>query len=207
MIHILYACTGCHVWPLQWPLNGWVKCINTYRTFRERSLTNVQPHLTIKAHSGSFLLVNLSRQMGIWVTPHLYWLIISYYLKCLMHYQGKTPLYIFFGRLLNSMSCPAVWYIPQVKFLNLILGTPIINSKSNSTHTYIYRSMLCNRIWHLLGNPKLVWEPTRLRKERGYVDLSMDTMHLNDPLTIFGSECSSLTPPLFLLSPRIIMLC
>ena len=39
------------------------------------------------------------------------------------------------------------------------------------------------------------------------MDLSMDTLHLKDPLVLFGYEGSALTLPLFLLSPRIIMLC
>ena len=67
--------------------------------------------------------------------------------------------------------------------------------------------MVCNRSWHLLGNPKLVWHPARLIKEGGCEDLFMDTLHLKDPLVLFGSKGSALTLPLFLLSPRIIMLC
>ena len=39
------------------------------------------------------------------------------------------------------------------------------------------------------------------------MNLSMDTQHLKDPLVLFGSEGSALSLPLFLLSPRIIMLC
>ena len=35
----------------------------------------------------------------------------------------------------------------------------------------------------------------------------MDTMHLKPPLVLLGSEGSAITLPLFLLSPRIIMLC
>ena len=35
----------------------------------------------------------------------------------------------------------------------------------------------------------------------------MDTMHLKDPLVLFGSEASALTLPLFPLVPKIIMLC
>ena len=38
----------------------------------------------------------------------------------------------------------------------------------------------------------LVWHPTRIMKEGGCVDLSMDTMHLKDPLVLFGSEGSAL---------------
>ena len=67
--------------------------------------------------------------------------------------------------------------------------------------------MVCNRSWHLPGNPKLVWHPARLIKEWVCVDLSMETLHLKDPLVLFGYEGSALTLPLFLLSPRIIMLC
>ena len=39
------------------------------------------------------------------------------------------------------------------------------------------------------------------------MDLSMDTLHLKYHLVLFGSEGSALTLSLFLLSPRIIMLC
>ena len=67
--------------------------------------------------------------------------------------------------------------------------------------------MVCNRSWHLPGNPKLVWHPARLIKEGGCVDLSVDTLHLKDPLVLFGSEGSALSLPLFHLSHRIIMLC
>ena len=48
------------------------------------------------------------------------------------------------------------------------------------------------------------WSPY---KRRRCVDLSMDTMHLKDPLVLFGSEGSAFTVPLFLLSLRIIMFC
>ena len=39
-----------------------------------------------------------------------------------------------------------------------------------------------NRSWHLPGNPKQAWHPDCIMKEGACVDLSMDTMHLNDPL-------------------------
>ena len=51
------------------------------------------------------------------------------------------------------------------------------------------------------------WHHARLIKEWGCVDLSMNTLHLKYPLVLFGCEGSALTLPLFLLSPRIIMLC
>ena len=35
--------------------------------------------------------------------------------------------------------------------------------------------MVCNRSWHLPGNPELVWQPAHLIKEGGFVALSMDT--------------------------------
>ena len=38
--------------------------------------------------------------------------------------------------------------------------------------------MLCNKSWHLTGNPKLMWYIAHLIKEDGCVDLSMDTMNL-----------------------------
>ena len=58
-------------------------------------------------------------------------------------------------------------------------------------HTLLACLMVCNRSWHLPGNP------ARLVKEWGCVDLSMDTMH---PLVLFGFEGSALSLPLFLLS-------
>ena len=66
---------------------------------------------------------------------------------------------------------------------------------------------MCKRSWHLPGNPKLVWHPACILKEWGCMDLSKDTLHLKYPLVLFGYEGSALTLPLFLLSPRIIMLC
>ena len=54
---------------------------------------------------------------------------------------------------------------------------------------------------------ELAWHPPRLINEGGRVDLSLDTLHLKYPWVLFGSEGSALTLPLFLLSPRIIMLC
>ena len=60
--------------------------------------------------------------------------------------------------------------------------------------------MVCNRSRHLPGNPKLVRHPARLIKEGGYADLSMDTLHLEYPFILLGSEGSALTLPLFLLS-------
>ena len=67
--------------------------------------------------------------------------------------------------------------------------------------------MVVKRSRHLPGNPKLKLHTARLIKEGGCVDLSMDNMHLKDPLVIFGSEGSALTLPLFLLPPRMILLC
>ena len=67
--------------------------------------------------------------------------------------------------------------------------------------------MVCSRSWHLPGNPTLVWHAARLIKERGYLDLSMYTMHLKDPLVLIGSEGSALTLHFSRLSPRIIRTC
>ena len=39
------------------------------------------------------------------------------------------------------------------------------------------------------------------------MDQSVSTMHLEDPLVLFGFEGSALSLPLFLLSPRINMIC
>ena len=65
---------------------------------------------------------------------------------------------------------------------------------------------MCDRSWHLPENSKLVLHPARLIKEGGCVYLSMDAMHLKDPLVLFGSEGPVLTLTLFLLSFRIMML-
>ena len=74
-------------------------------------------------------------------------------------------------------------------------------------HTIFDRSLVCNRSWHPLGNPQLVWHPADLIDQGACVNLPMDTMDLKDPLVLFKSEGSALTLPLFLLSARIIMLC
>ena len=63
-----------------------------------------------------------------------------------------------------------------------------------------------NGVQEELGNPKLVSHPARPIKEGGCEDLSMDTMHLKDPLVLFGFEGSALSLHLFLLSPIINML-
>ena len=39
------------------------------------------------------------------------------------------------------------------------------------------------------------------------MEMSIDNMHLNDPLVLLGSEGCTIILPLFLLSYRIIMLC
>ena len=54
---------------------------------------------------------------------------------------------------------------------------------------------------------RAMWHPATLIKERGCVDMPMDTMYLIYPLVLFDSEGSALTLTLFLLSHRIIMLC
>ena len=50
---------------------------------------------------------------------------------------------------------------------------------------------------HLPGIPTLVWHPARLLKEGDVVDLCMDTMHLKDPLILFGYTSSALISPSF----------
>ena len=70
-------------------------------------------------------------------------------------------------------------------------------------HTLLTWSMVCNRSWHLPGNPKQVWQPAHLIKG-GSGDLSMDTMHLKEPLILFGAEGSALSITLFHLLLRII---
>ena len=57
------------------------------------------------------------------------------------------------------------------------------------------------------GTLSYVWHPTRLINEGGCGDMSMDTLHLKDPLVLFGFEGSALSLPLFLLSQRHYMLC
>ena len=39
----------------------------------------------------------------------------------------------------------------------------------------------------LAGNPKLVWHPACIIKEGECMNLSMDDMHLKDPLVLFGA--------------------
>ena len=65
------------------------------------------------------------------------------------------------------------------------------------------KGIVCNRDWHLPGNPKLAWHPARLITEWGCVELSMDTMHLKDPLVLFEFDGSALSLPLFLLLPAL----
>ena len=72
---------------------------------------------------------------------------------------------------------------------------------------FIACSVVCNRSWHLLGNPKLVWRAASLKKEGGFFNLSLDAMHLNGLLVLLRFEGSALFLPLFLLSPSINMLC
>ena len=79
-------------------------------------------------------------------------------------------------------------YLAQLQFL--------IQNVPQGSHI-----MVCNRNWHLSGNTKPVWHTARLIKEGGCVDLFMDTLHLKDPMVLFGSEGSALTLPLLLLSP------
>ena len=74
-----------------------------------------------------------------------------------------------------------------------------VSTVSRKGNTLLACSMVCNRSCHLPGNPKLVWHPARLIKERGFVNLSMDTMHLKDTLVLFGSGGSALTLPLFII--------
>ena len=71
---------------------------------------------------------------------------------------------------------------------------------ARGTPSWLDLCMVCNRSWHLPGNPTLAWPPARLIKEWGCVDLCMDTMHLKDPFVIFGFEGSALSLPPFLLS-------
>ena len=66
---------------------------------------------------------------------------------------------------------------------------------------------MCNRSWHILGNPQLVRHSACLTQEWGCAELSVDTMHLNDLLVLFEFECSALYLPLLLFSPRISILC
>ena len=65
-------------------------------------------------------------------------------------------------------------------------------------HSLDLLSGVSNRSWHLAGNPKLVWHPACHINEWRFVDLSMDTLHLNNPLVLFGSEGPALSLPLFL---------
>ena len=86
----------------------------------------------------------------------------------------------------------------------MLIKVSYIQTKFREGHILLTCWMVCNRSWHLTGSPKLPWHPARLIKEEGCVDLSVDTLHLKDPLVLFGSEGSVLTLPIFLLSLRIV---
>ena len=85
--------------------------------------------------------------------------------------------------------------------------TEISRFESRKGHTFLACSMVCSRSCHLPGNSRLLWHPVRFIKGGGCVDLSVDTMHLKDPLVLFEFESSVLSLPPFLLSSRINMLC
>ena len=80
----------------------------------------------------------------------------------------------------------------------------VLKRIDRDTGTFWYRIpqgahfMVCNRSWHLPGNPKLVWHPAHFINEGRCVDLSMETLHLNYTLVLFRSEGSALTLHLFL---------
>ena len=67
--------------------------------------------------------------------------------------------------------------------------------------------MVLDRSWHLPGNPNVEWHPARLIKEGRYVDLPMITMHRKDTLPLLDLKALLLPSSLFILSPRISMLC
>ena len=91
----------------------------------------------------------------------------------------------------------------------------VIRSKATlQWDTLLVCSMVCDRSWHLPGNPRLAWHPARLVKEGRCADLSkrssLDLKALlcsKRSLVLFGSEGSAITLPLILLLSRIIMLC
>ena len=61
------------------------------------------------------------------------------------------------------------------------------------------RVLICKGFSHFSGFLNhfilaMVWHPARLLKEGGCVDLSMDTLHLNYPLVLFGSEVCLYSP-------------
>ena len=85
-------------------------------------------------------------------------------------------------------------------FLHLVI---FILSKLKYSPSYV----MATQKGHLPWNPKQVWHPSHLIKEGVCVYLSMDTMHLKDPLVLFGPEDSACTLTPFLLSLTIIMLC
>ena len=55
-----------------------------------------------------------------------------------------------------------------------------------------HTQLVCNSDWQLPGKPRLVWHNACLITEGACVDLSMDIMHLKDPLVLFGCEGSAL---------------
>ena len=90
---------------------------------------------------------------------------------------------------------------------------PVYNMIRNNT-SYKRNACITPQGAHPLGLLNGVqWElaphgkPARLLKEGGCVDPSEDTMHLKDPLVLFGFEGTALSLTLFLLSARIYMLC
>ena len=59
-----------------------------------------------------------------------------------------------------------------------------------------YHPMVCNRSWHLPGNPKLGWHPAHLRGMCGFV---YGYRASKNPLVLFGSKGPALTLTLFIL--------
>ena len=77
----------------------------------------------------------------------------------------------------------------------MLYGDSLSLSLYKCYHSLNY--MVISLLWHLGGNPNLVWNPARLMKEGGCVDLSVDTMHIKDPMVLFGFEGFSLSLFLF----------
>ena len=90
------------------------------------------------------------------------------------------------------------------------LGKALSSPNKDTTTLICHKNKLSIQEYYqkvLVLQKRTLSYPARLIKEGGCVVLSMDTLHLKYPLVLFGSGGSALTLPLFLLSPRILMLC
>ena len=87
--------------------------------------------------------------------------------------QAST-IHIFTNGITNLLSASTHYFeLQETKMKMLII---FLMKTSNQC------SVVCSRDLHLPGNPKMVWHPYHFKKEGRCVDLSMDTIHIKDPL-------------------------